>query len=379
MVHIHILALQGISMDDIRVGIIGVGLLGNVHLMALQTIAEAGYFDGVDISIEAACDTREQHLAEYKELHGIPRAFTDYRELLQDGNVNTVFIATPTAYHKDIFVAAADAGMQVFCEKPLAFSIEDIDEMIAARDRNGTRTQVGHSLRAHPGFWHVRSLVRDPANREKFGQLQNVHFRSDQAKPYTGSGMHPSIWRQDKTLAHAGTLFEHSIHDFDMLRYWFGEITEVYAKVNYFAGIDQIEDSVSAVFELNNGATGVLSAIWHDVQRDARHIELFWERAFLSMDYSMLNVTGTLKVQGEKAVKFKQKEMDENYRQHIGFSDKPPMWVKNYGYEDLLYIAYLVDGVSRAPLVTDLEQGRRATEIVEACYRSSRQNQPVNP
>lgn len=366
------------QLDEVRVGIVGAGLLGNVHLMSLETIAEGAYF-GPEVTVEvtAVCDTDEGHLREYQALHEIPHAVTDYRALLALDEVNTVFIATPTVYHKEIFLAAARAGKHVFCEKPLAFTLADIDEMIAARDAAGIHAQVGFCLRAHPGFWYTRQLVRDPARRARFGRLMNVTFHADQTRPYTGTGIHPSTWRGNEALAHAGTLFEHSIHDFDVLRYWFGDFTEIYARVKYFFGVEHIEDSAAVIAEMANGATVSLTAVWHDVKRDARHVDVFWENAHLEIQYAGLGYRGTLEVAGEGSTALEPAPMETAYRAAIGFADKPPMWIRNYGYEALLFVAALVDGQPRHPLVAGLEQSRRAHEIVEACYQSSRTRAPV--
>ena len=374
------------KMNEIRIGIIGVGLLGNYHNQVIQTIVEGDYFEGrSSISLEAVCDTREDYLNEYAEQWSVPHALTDWKDLLKLDHINTVYIATPTVYHKDIFVAAADAGKQIFVQKPLAFTPEEIQEMIEARDRNGVYVQVGHSLRNHPGFWTVRKIARNPAYKEKIGRLFNIHFRSDQEKPYTGGGYHPSKWRQDRTKAYAGTLYEHSIHDFDMIRYWFGDeykFSEVYAIAKEFFGVDGIEDSVGVLAKMTDsrnglGATMALTAVWHNIHRDARHIEVFWENAHLEMKYSLLKVTGSLEIEGEDTIELDPERMDLDYREAIGFSHIPNIYLQNYGYETLLFLDSLVKGDPH-PLTAKLEDSQRSHQIVDACYRSSRENRAIS-
>ena len=150
------------KMSEIKIGIIGVGLLGNFHNQAIQTIIEGQYFgNDVKISVDAVCDTRKDHVIDYAKEWDIPHAFSDWRELLSLEEINTVYIATPTVSHKEIFIAAADAGKQIFIQKPLAFTLDDIQEMIAARNRNNIYVQVGHSNRNHPGIWTVRKICRE--------------------------------------------------------------------------------------------------------------------------------------------------------------------------------------------------------------------------
>lgn len=374
------------KLKDIRIGIIGVGLLGNIHNQAIQTIARGPYFkNNVSIALEAICDTREDHVLEYAEKWDVPNAFTDWQDLIELDQVNTVYISTPTYSHRDIFVNAADAGKHIFVQKPLAFTEKHIHDMINAKDRNNIRVQVGHSLRNHPGFWGVRRICREEKYRKKMGRLFNVHFRSDQEKPYTGSGFHPSTWRRDKEKAHAGTLYEHSIHDFDMLRYWFGDryrFSEVFASAKYFFGVDGIEDSVGVLAQLESkerktDATLALTAVWHNIHRDARHIEIFWENAHCEVQYSLLNFSGFLEIEGEETIEFDQDELDQEYREAIGYGDAPAIWLKNYGYETLLFLNSLVKGKSH-PLTASLEDSQRSHEIVEACYRSSKEHRPIN-
>ena len=78
--------------------------------------------------MRAICDNRESHVQEYAKTWNIPNVFTDWKDILELDSINTIYIATPTVSHKDIFIAAADAGKHIFVQKPLAFTIEDIQE-----------------------------------------------------------------------------------------------------------------------------------------------------------------------------------------------------------------------------------------------------------
>jgi len=126
-------------MDEIKIGIIGVRLQGNDHLRALHTIITENYFEeNISIRLMALCDIDENLLEEKKlEYPNIPYFFTDYRDLLKCDDINTIYIVTPTAFHHEMFLAAAKAGKHIFCEKPLSYTIEKIDDIITARDEAG--------------------------------------------------------------------------------------------------------------------------------------------------------------------------------------------------------------------------------------------------
>jgi predicted dehydrogenase len=357
-------------MKQINIGLIGCGLLGNMHMMCLQSIIEEEYFaEQAEIRIVAVCDIKSDHVKEYAKQQEVKYYYTDYRELLKNPDVNTVYIVTPTAFHKEMYLAALQAGMDIFLEKLVTDPPTEIENMIQAREKAGKITQVGLVLRNDPLFWYTRQIFTTPENQQNWGKLQNVIFRDDQQKPYTGTGSHPSTWRRDPQLAFHGTLFEHSIHDIDILQFLCGPITETHARVKFFAGITDIEDSVCASFELTNGSSAALTSIWHNVNHDLRHFEFFFENAIVFLDFGGLSGEITIQERGSKVRKISYKEADEAFRKFLGIADHPPFWLQGYGYENIAFIRSLL---SQSPAIPGLEEALDAHRIVEACYQSSK-------
>ncbi len=361
-------------MDEIKIGIIGVRLQGNDHLRALHTIITEKYIEeNTSIRIMALCDIDENLLKERKkEYPDIPYFFTNYRDLLKCDDINTVYIVTPTALHHEMFLAAAKAGKHIFCEKPVTDTIEKIDEMTKARDNAGIICQVGLVLRYEPIFWYIKKLYN--TNRSSWGALQNVIFRDDQEKPYTGYGTHPSKWRSNPNLAYYGCLFEHSIHDIDILMWIFGDIKEVFSKVKYFAKIPPIEDSVCAIFELSNGGTVSLNSIWHNVEHDARNIELFFENAFLQISFSNLSRKIEIFEKGKKKQKLNEIKVDKIYREEMQLSSHERFWLMGYGYENIAFLKALIEDKKATP---SLEDAKNAHKVVNACYKSSKEQKLI--
>ena len=360
-------------MDEINIGIIGVRLQGNDHLRSLHTIITEKYIEeNVSIRLMALCDIDENLLEEKKlEYPDIPYFFTNYRDLLNCDDINTVYIVTPTALHHEIFLAAAKAGKHIFCEKPLTNTIEKIDDMIRARDEAGIICQVGLVLRYEPTFWYLKKLIEDRI--EKWGSLQNVIFRDDQTKPYTGTGTHPSKWRKDPKFAYYGSLFEHSLHDIDILMWLFGDIEDVFAKVKFFANIHPIEDSVSAIFELENGASVSLNSIWHNVNHDRRHIELFFENAFLVISFGNTSSISYIE-RGEKKIKIRDSKMEKMYREAMSLSSHERFALRGYGYENFAFLQTLIEDKKASP---SLEDAKKAHMVVNACYKSSKEQKLI--
>jgi len=113
--------------------------MGNGHCNALPNVENCEFVGVADLRLEAAQAIAEQHQI---------RAFQDYRELLEI--VDGVVVATPPVAHGEVVVAAAEAGVHAFCEKPLSLTLSDADAMIAASDKAGTHLMVGQVLRFYP-------------------------------------------------------------------------------------------------------------------------------------------------------------------------------------------------------------------------------------
>ena len=174
----------------------------------------------------------------------------------------------------------ASRGLPVFCEKPLAVSLEPARAMTEAVARAGVVNQVGLVLRDSPAFLALRDLIHEPG----CGRVMSVVFRDDQYIPI--QGQYGSTWRADTTKAGAGALLEHSIHDIDILEWLLGPIAGASAVSSEFHAIAGIEDVVSATLRFESGALGSLVSIWHDLleRPSLRRVEVFCERAYFWLD-----------------------------------------------------------------------------------------------
>ncbi|HVF33663.1 MAG TPA: Gfo/Idh/MocA family oxidoreductase [Acidimicrobiales bacterium] len=255
---------------QIRVGFLGAGLIATFHSKMLrrsgEAFARAGVYDPDPARAEAfarasgstACATEEEVL---------------------DG-CDAVYVCTWTSEHPRLVDAAAERGLAVFCEKPLATSLDGARRMRAAVDAAQVPNQVGLVLRRSPAFTMLRELAHAP----EAGRIMTVVFRDDQYIPVRG--MYASTWRGEVDKAGAGALLEHSIHDVDILEAVVGPILDVSARSAEFHGLSGIEDLVVATFAFQDGAIGSLTSVWHDIDArgSLRRIEVFCERALFTME-----------------------------------------------------------------------------------------------
>ena len=254
----------------VRIGFLGAGLIATYHSKSLRR-------SGADVARAGVYDPHTERAKAFAAASG-HRVCASEAEVF-DG-CDAVYICTWTNDHPRLLAEAVARGKHVFCEKPLAFDARQAEHMARLADEAGVTHQVGLVLRHSPAYLWARHLVTDPAA----GRVMTVVFRDDQFIPVQGH--YASTWRGDRTLAGAGTLLEHSIHDVDMLRFLVGDIARVSAEVSYFHGLEGIEDVATASFRFANGATGVLNSIWHDnlSRPSLRRVEVFCERRHVVID-----------------------------------------------------------------------------------------------
>jgi len=125
--------------DQVRLGVIGVGLQGQTHLKCYQTLPYA--------QVVAIADVHEQTLREVGEKFAIPAQYRDYREMLSREELDAVSVVTPDHLHREPVLAAIAAGCHVLCEKPLATGVEDAEAMVTAAKRAGVKLMVNFSNR----------------------------------------------------------------------------------------------------------------------------------------------------------------------------------------------------------------------------------------
>jgi len=228
--------------DTLNVGVIGAGRIGKVHTETLTyRIPAARVLAIADVNLAAA-----QHLA---DVYSIPKATADYRDVLNDPTIKAVLICSGTDTHARFTEEAARAGKHIFCEKPIAHSLAEIDQALAAVAEAGVKLQVGFNRRFDANFRRVRDAVA----RGEIGQPALLHIISRDPAP-------PPI---DYVKVSGGMFLDMTIHDFDMARFLVGDdVEEVYtqAGVTVDPAIGEAGDVDTAVIVLKfaNGVIGTI-------------------------------------------------------------------------------------------------------------------------
>lgn len=228
-------------MKKLNVGIIGAGRIGQVHAKSIT-------YHIPQAKIVAISDIYYEGAKKVAESLGIPNAYEDYHEILNNPEIDAVLICSSTDTHADIAVEAAEAGKHIFCEKPVDLTVAKIKKVIAAVEKAGVKLQIGFNRRYDHNFAEIKRL----ANDGKLGKLQTIKITSRDPEP-------PSI---DYVKVSGGIFLDMTVHDFDMARFIGGEVEEVYANaaVTVDEAIGEAGDVDTALIALKfkNGAIGVI-------------------------------------------------------------------------------------------------------------------------
>ena len=145
-------------MTDLRIGIIGAGLLGTAHALCLLGIKGSGLINLEACTVFDPDTQKAENLVSYM---GVSRTASSAQEIIEDPDIDAVFIATPTAFNKDLVLEAARNDKHIFCEKPLYIDLEGAQAMSRAVSDAGVVGGVGLVLRHSPTFTYMRSIAEE--------------------------------------------------------------------------------------------------------------------------------------------------------------------------------------------------------------------------
>ncbi len=223
-------------MDQLRVGLVGAGFMGSLHARSLAALPEAALVAVSDVDA-----SRARALA--------PAAYTDVRAMLAAERLDALIVATPDGLHREPCVAAAEAGVHLLVEKPLATTLEDCDAIAAAADRSGVKVVVGHTLRWEPRY----ALAQQTLAAGGLGTISYAFARR-------------SNIRAVAERVGAGTTVARflAIHDIDWLQWALGErVTSVVARTSSRVLTDLgTPDAYFMLLRFASGALGCVEAAW---------------------------------------------------------------------------------------------------------------------
>lgn len=241
-------------MQKTRWGIIGCG--------DVTEVKSGPAFQKVENSELVAVMRRNGELAkDYANRHNVPKWYDDAQKLINDPDVNAVYIATPPAYHKEYTLMAAQAGKPVYVEKPMALNTKECEEMIEACKTSGVQLYVAYYRRALERFLKIKELI----DSKTIGEVRCVNINFSDILKETPVNL---PWRVDPKIAGGGHFIDLASHMLDFLDFVLGPIKEVKGIASNQAGLYKAEDIVSGTFLFENGIHGTGTWCFSSYQRN---------------------------------------------------------------------------------------------------------------
>jgi myo-inositol 2-dehydrogenase/D-chiro-inositol 1-dehydrogenase len=220
----------------IKLGIVGLGRIGKVHLSNLLN-----FFP--QVTVESVCSGGKDSLSFAKKL-GVPNLFTDYGAMLSHGNLDAVVIASPTSWHKEHILTTLELGLPIFCEKPIDLEIETVRKLVSKIEQKGIPFMMGFNRRFDPNNLKIKQYITD----KTLGDLQTLHITSRD----------PGAPPLDYIKTSGGLFLDMAIHDFDLARFFVqSEVTHVFSQGAVFGNpkIQKLNDidTATTLLRFKNG------------------------------------------------------------------------------------------------------------------------------
>lgn len=240
-------------MNEVNLGLIGLGQMGNVHLHNCLHLENA--------RLIAISDVSEKSLFIAKKA-GIKRAFKDYNDLLKDPSINAVVISLPTFLHAEAAIKAAEHGKHILVEKPLARNTIEAKRILSAAKESAVKLMVGYPLRFAPSFINLKNELQ--MGTLGFVQIAVANHISTGPFFHRGEKSIPTpvpSWWFDKKLTGGGALIDLGCHMINLLKWYFGEVTSIKSHLGYRFNMD-FEDHATCVLKFKNGTIATLNVGW---------------------------------------------------------------------------------------------------------------------
>lgn len=269
-------------METLKVGVIGCGSIAQRrHLIE---------FAANDLSeIVAVCDINEQRVADVAEQYKV-KAYTDYKELLSDTEIDVISVCLPNYLHAEVSIAALNSGKHVLCEKPMATSKEEAEAMITTAEENGKKLMIAHNQRFVASHEKAKKLIE----AGELGKIYSFRTTFGHGGPEGWSIDGKESWFFRKDEAFIGAMGDLGVHKSDLIRYIIGkEVLEVGAMVETNAKEDTtVDDNAVCILKMEDGIIGTLTASWAYSPQSDNSTIIYGEKGIIRLeddpDYSLI-------------------------------------------------------------------------------------------
>ncbi|MBU1101985.1 MAG: Gfo/Idh/MocA family oxidoreductase [Bacteroidetes bacterium] len=332
-----------------KVLIIGCGLIGRKRALALEN----------SDTLAACCDI-DPVIAEKFGNDFSCKYFTDYWQALQEVDSDVVIIAVVNKFVKEMVLEAIKHGKHILVEKPLGRNYSEASEMFSlSQSLSITKFSVfktGFNHRFHPAIWKAKILC----DKGGIGKIFTIRARY-------GHGGRPGMeneWRASKDLCGGGELLDQGVHVIDLIRWFGGEIKEVYGRVETKFWEMEVEDSASAILKTRNDITASFNVSWTN-----------WKNIF---SFEIFGTKGYLRIEGLGG-SYGEETLEWGKRNPKG--GKPEVQFFNFPPEDISWKEEWKEFKNaiheKREVIGNVIDGLKANEVIAALYRSSNEKKVI--
>lgn len=310
-------------------------------------------------------DRNKNALEEIAEEYRIQEVYTDEMELLQNSNVEAVYVASPVCFHKEQAIKVLKSGKSLLLEKPLAMNEEDAEEILNVASQENQTAGVAMVMKHHPAHKKMKELISEGA----IGDIVSCRAQINCWFPDMEGN-----WRQKKGTAGGGALEDMGTHCIDILRYLLNDEVEwVFGDIGTKTFQYEVDDSADCILHMKKGATCYIDAHFNIPDEAARGmLEIYGTKG------SIL-ARGTIGQDGQGEVFLNQCSMDEynsnQIRKESGLGQKVEYQKENiYGVQIEEFSQAVID---KGNVMTSIEDAMNTVKVIDALYKSAEEKKVV--
>lgn len=370
------------TVNNIGVGMLGYAFMGKAHSYAFKNMPLFFWPPPAVPALISIFGRTSPKVAEAAQNFGFKKYTTDWREVIKDKEVEVIDNSLPNDMHRDVSIAAIEAGKHVLCEKPLAMNSKEAKEMWDVARKSSVKSMVAFNYRFVPAVGLAKEIVRS-------GRLGKIyHFRARYLQQWLCDPNSPLVWRLIKEKAGSGPIGDLGSHVFDIVRFVMGEVKAVTAISKTFVkerplptdkmkkGKVSVEDAFESIVEFKNGATGTVEASRMATGRkNYNNFEINGEKGSIEFDMERLNELRFYSEEGDVSTfgwnKILVTESVHPFVSHYWPSGHIIGWGDTFVNEIYHFIDAVVNDKRVDPIGATFEDGYKNNVILDAIIQST--------
>lgn len=260
-------------MSKLKVAVVGCGSIA-IH----RHVPE--YAANPNVELVAFCDLNIEVAQKLADQYGVKQVYDSHEAMLKEAKMDAVSVCTQNVDHARVSIDAANAGCHVLCEKPMATSIEEAQQMIDAAKANNVKLMIGHNQRLMPPHVKAKEILQSG----KIGKPLTFKTTFGHGGPDSWSIQGKDTWFFQKDKAFVGAMGDLGVHKIDLMRWLFDEeVAEVAAFVETLDKDADVDDNATTLLRMENGAIGTMAASWTYYKGEDNTTSIYGEKGVLEI------------------------------------------------------------------------------------------------